>query len=126
MTLLMTVAVLVTVLYAVNTLKLRMVARGRPLRAAAFEAAQGFMYVYVIVRIVDSTNTMGGAIAYVAGAFTGTLAAMLLHRRHGAVPDHYHLCCPPSGPGVPVPSQAKLPQRHTDRRGHQQQAHTPP
>lgn len=89
--------------YALNTVKLRMVARARPLAAAALEGAQGFMYVYVLIRVVDGANTWAGIGAYVAGAFLGTLGAMLWQRRSVAdIPGHYHACCPPVGP-LPLP-----------------------
>ncbi len=100
------VVVFVAATYALNTLKLRMVARARPVAAAALEGAQGFMYVYVLIRVVDGANTWVGIGAYVVGAFLGTLGAMLWQRRSAAdIPGHYHACCPPIGP-LPLPAVA--------------------
>lgn len=97
------VVVFVAATYALNTLKLRMVARARPVAAAALEGAQGFMYLYVLIRVVDGANTWVGVAAYVVGAFVGTLGAMLWQRRSAAdIPGHYHACCPPIGP-LPLP-----------------------
>lgn len=101
------VLLFVAATYALNTLKLRMVARARPVTAAALEGAQGFMYVYVLIRVVDSANTWVGIGAYVVGAFVGTLGAMLWQRHSAAdIPGHYHACCPPIGP-LPLPSLAR-------------------
>lgn len=100
------VVVFVAATYALNTLKLRMVARARPVAAAALEGAQGFMYLYVLIRVVDGANTWVGVAAYVVGAFVGTLGAMLWQRRSAAdIPGHYHACCPPIGP-LPLPALA--------------------
>lgn len=98
-----TVVLFVAATYALNTLKLRMVARARAVSAAALEGAQGFMYLYVLIRVLDGANTWVGIAAYVAGAFVGTLGAMLWQRRSAAdIPGHYHACCPPVGP-LPLP-----------------------
>lgn len=97
------VVLFVAATYALNTLKLRMVARARPVAAAALEGAQGFMYVYVLIRVLEGANTWIGIAAYVVGAFAGTLGAMLWQRRSAAdIPGHYHACCPPVGP-LPLP-----------------------
>lgn len=93
------IVLLVGATYAVNILKLRMVVRARAVPAAALEGVQGFLYVYVLVRVLESTNTAAGVLAYVAGASLGTLAAMLLRQHEpGDIPGHYHPCCPPVGP----------------------------
>ncbi len=86
------VLLLVTATYAINILKIRMVVRGRPFAAAALEGAQSFMYVYVLVRLVESANTGPGMVAYVVGASLGTLVATLV-RAGGEVADHSHACC---------------------------------
>jgi len=97
------VVVFVAATYALNTVKLRMVARARPVTAAALEGVQGFMYLYVLIRVLDGANTWVGIAAYVVGAFVGTLGAMLWQRRSAAdIPGHYHACCPPVGP-LPLP-----------------------
>ncbi len=91
----------VTATYAVNTLKIRMVARARPLPAALLEALQGFLYVAVLVRLVDTSTQILGVGAYVVGAFVGTLLATIHQRRRPpVVSDHYHPCCPI--PGTPL------------------------
>ncbi len=104
------VVTFVAATYALNTVKLRMVARARPIAAAALEGIQGFMYVYVLVRVVEGASTWAGIAAYVLGAFVGTLAAMLWqHRTAADIPGHYHSCCPPVGP-MPLPAgPASLP-----------------
>lgn len=101
------VVVFVGATYALNTLKLRMVARARPVAAAALEGAQGFMYLYVLIRVLEGANTWVGIGAYVVGAFVGTLGAMLWQHRSAAdIPGHYHACCPPVGP-LPMPLVAR-------------------
>lgn len=96
---LITLAVMVT--YAVNTVKIRMVAHGRPFAASSLEALQGLLYVVVLVRLIDTTMQATGIAAYVVGAFLGTLFAMIhQRRRQPVVSDHHHACCPI--PGTPL------------------------
>lgn len=91
-----TLAVMAT--YAVNTLKIRMVAHVRPFAASSLEALQGFLYVVVLVRLIDTTMQTTGIAAYVVGAFLGTLLAMIhQRRRQPVVSDHHHACCPIPG-----------------------------
>lgn len=100
----MIILVLVAATYAINILKIGMVVRDRPLAAAALEGVQGFMYLYVLVRVLESANTTVGMLAYVGGASLGTLVAVRLQRGRGInIPGHYHACCPPVGP-LPLPS----------------------
>lgn len=88
------VLVLVTATYAINILKIRMVVRARTLAAVGLEAGQSFLYVFVLVQVVESADTTPGMLAYVAGAALGTLAAMAVRPRGDAsVPDHAHACC---------------------------------
>lgn len=108
MDLVVIVLVLVSATYAINTLKIRMVLRARPLSAAALEGAQGFMYVYVLVRVLESANSMAGIAAYVVGAAAGTFVAMVFHQRSAVdIPGHYHACCPPVGP-LPLPATSAV------------------
>ncbi len=72
---------LMTVTYAVNTWKIRMVTQDRAICAAALEGLQGLLFVFAIAQIIDLTNSTMGALAYVAGAFAGTAGAILLSRR---------------------------------------------
>ena len=96
---LITLAVMVT--YAVNTVKIRMVAHVRPFAASSLEALQGLFYVVVLVRLIDTTMQATGIAAYVVGAFLGTLFAMIhQRRRQPVVSDHHHACCPI--PGTPI------------------------
>lgn len=95
MTVALAVGFAVAVTYAVNTWKIRLVAKGRALAAATMEATQGFLYVYVLVKIIEGNNTVVGIAAYVVGAFVGTMGAMLLFRRSkGPLVPHHHDCCP--------------------------------
>lgn len=89
------IVVAVTVTYAVNTWKIRLVARGRATTAATMEATQAFLYMYVLLKILKDANTALGIAAYVAGAFLGTIGAMALSRRtlETSAP-HHHDCCP--------------------------------
>lgn len=88
----------VAVTYAVNTWKIRLVARGRAFGAATMEATQGFLYVYVLVKIIEGNDTAVGIAAYVVGAFVGTMSAMVVARRSkGPLVPHHHDCCPLSG-----------------------------
>jgi uncharacterized protein YebE (UPF0316 family) len=97
------IALAVTATYAVNTVKIRMVAHARPLAASSLEALQGLLYVVVLVRLIDTTMQATGVAAYVVGAFLGTLAAMIhQRRRQPVVSDHHHACCPI--PGTPLSS----------------------
>ncbi|GMQ86053.1 MAG: hypothetical protein BMS9Abin07_1625 [Acidimicrobiia bacterium] len=110
MTAALAIALAVAVTYAVNTWKIRLVTKGKALAAASMEATQAFLYLYVLMEILQSADTALGIGAYVAGAFLGTIAAMLVARRQtGPLVPHHHDCCPPPGaPGVsPVmPQQA--------------------
>lgn len=72
---------LMTVTYAVNAWKIRMVTEGRAVCAAALEGLQGFLFVFAIARIIDLTSSTMGALAYVVGAFAGTALAVLLQQR---------------------------------------------
>ena len=95
------IALAVTATYAVNTVKIRMVARTRPLAASSLEALQGFLYVVVLVRPVGTRMQATGITAYFVGAFLGTLLAMIYQsRRQPVVSDHHHACCPI--PGTPL------------------------
>ncbi len=95
------IALAVAATYAVNTVKIRMVAHARPLAASSLEALQGFLYVVVLVRLIDTTMQATGVAAYVVGAFLGTLLAMIhQRRRQPVVSDHHHACCPL--PGTPL------------------------
>ncbi len=95
------IALAVAATYAVNTVKIRMVAHARPLAASSLEALQGVLYVVVLVRLIDTTMQSTGIAAYVAGAFLGTLVAMIhQRRRQPVVSDHHHPCCPI--PGTPI------------------------
>ena len=95
------IAAAVMVTYAVNTIKIRMVAHARPLAASSLEALQGLLYVVVLVRLIDTTMRATGIAAYVVGAFLGTLLAMIhQRRRQPVVSDHHHACCPL--PGTPL------------------------
>lgn len=114
------VLLLVAATYAINILKIRMVVGARPVAAAALEGAQSFLYVYVLVRLVESANTGPGMAAYVVGAILGTLVATRV--RAGSRPDvpgHYHSCCPRTGEarplGAPEMVAAAAPASH---RGH--------
>ncbi len=80
MTAVLAIALAVAVTYAVNTWKIRLVAKGKALAAASMEATQGFLYLYVLMEILKSAHTALGIGAYVAGAFVGTIAAMLVAR----------------------------------------------
>ena len=98
MTAVLAVGLAVAVTYAVNTWKIRLVAKGRAVAAATMEATQGFLYIYVLVKIIESNDTAVGIAAYVVGAFVGTVGAMLVARRSkGPLVPHHHDCCPPPG-----------------------------
>lgn len=93
---LLLIPLVVGLTYAVNTWKIRLVTRGRAVAAAAMEGLQGFLYVFVLVAILEGSDTLIGAGAYMIGAFAGTITAMLLSRRElQAIPPHHHTCCPP-------------------------------
>lgn len=98
------VVLAVAVTYAINTWKIRQVAKGRALLAATLEAAQGFLYMYVLVKVLSGTRIELGIGAYVVGAFVGTITAMVLSRcASETVEPHHHDCCPPHGRfGVPT------------------------
>ncbi len=72
----LTVAVVVGVTYAVNTVKIKAVASSRPLWAASLEGSQALLYVYALLKIVEGYNSSLVVSAYVIGAFLGTLLAM--------------------------------------------------
>lgn len=94
---LLLIGLVVGLTYAVNTWKIRSVTRGRAVAAAVMEGGQGFLYVYVLVAILEGSERLIGAGAYMIGAFAGTVTAMLLSRREiQAITPHYHACCPPS------------------------------
>lgn len=95
----------VAVTYAINTWKIRLVAKGKALPAATMEATQGFLYLYVLVEILRSADTALGIGAYVVGTFVGTIGAMFVARRSkGPLVPHHHDCCPPPGtPGTFTP-----------------------
>ena len=97
-------ALAVAVIYAVNTWKIRLVAKGKALASASMEAMQGFLYLYVLVEILNTSNTSAGIGAYVVGAFVGTIVVMLATRRSkGPLVPHHHDCCPP--PETPTDSR---------------------
>ena len=103
------VLLLVAATYAINILKIRMVVHARPFAAPALEGAQSFLYVYVLVRLVESANTGPGMAAYVVGATLGTLVATLVRAGASADgPGHYHACCPEGGDPIPVPKQRAI------------------
>ncbi|MFQ5523803.1 MAG: hypothetical protein ACE5F5_09535 [Acidimicrobiia bacterium] len=90
------VAVVAALTYAVNTWKIRMVAKGHILASACFEGFQGFLYLYVLVAILEGHDTLRGVGAYALGAFAGTVIAMVVSRRDsGPLAPHHHDCCPP-------------------------------
>ncbi len=72
----LTVAVVVGVTYAVNTVKIKAVASSRPFWAASLEGSQALLYVYALLKIVEGYNSTLVMSAYVIGAFLGTLLAM--------------------------------------------------
>jgi len=88
------IALAVAITYAVNTWKIRLVARGRSVAAATMEATQGFLYVYVLMEIFGSADSVLGIAAYVVGAFVGTFGAMLLSNRRRPLVEHSQDCCP--------------------------------
>ena len=72
---------LMTVTYAVNAWKIQMVTEGRAVCAAALEGTQGLLFVLAMTRIIDLTSSTSGVLAYVAGAFIGTAAAVVVQVR---------------------------------------------
>jgi uncharacterized protein YebE (UPF0316 family) len=93
---LLLIVLVATLTYAVNTWKIRMVARGKVMSSALFEGFQGFLYLYVLVAILEGEDTLRGVAAYAFGAFAGTVIAMVVSRRDkGPLVPHHHDCCPP-------------------------------
>ena len=93
------IAFAVAIAYAVNTWKIGLVARGRSVAAATMEAIQGFLYIYVLMKILGSADSGLGIAAYVAGAFAGTLGAMLVpNRNHRAAENRCSSCLAPGSP----------------------------
>lgn len=94
------VVAVVTVTYAINTLKIRMVAGQRVWQASLLEAAQGLAFVYGMLGVLEQASGWLGTAAYVVGAGSGTLVTMLYERRRGSRPappvpvPHRHACCP--------------------------------
>jgi hypothetical protein len=100
---------LMTVTYAVNTWKIRMVTEDRAVCAAALEGAQGLLFVFAIAQIIDLTNSTMGALAYVVGAFAGTAGAVLLQRRTRGSETCRCVCTPPEPfADQPVPRDISL------------------
>jgi len=102
------IVVLVTAMYAVNAWKIRMVADGHAWCAASLEAAQGLLFVVAFLGVVDLTNSMVGAIAYVVGAFTGTAAAVAT----GGRTLRTECRCLRERDGPPAPEPAARPTLH--------------
>lgn len=105
MTAVLAIALAVAVTYAVNTWKIRLVAKGKALAAASMEATQGFSVPLCAHGDPAEYRHRTRHRCLWAGAFIGTITAMLVARNQtGPLVPHHHDCCPP--PGTPGPSAA--------------------
>ena len=78
---LLLIVTLVTVTYAVNTWKIQMITEDRAFCAAGLEGFQALLFIFALIRMIELTDSMVGAAAYVAGAFLGTAGAVVASRR---------------------------------------------
>jgi len=93
--------------YAVNAWKIQMVADGRAVCAAALEGSQGLLFIIALTTIIDLPSSSLGALAYVAGAFIGTAAAVAIRTRKSEVTS-----CPCTGTPLVRDQDQPAPQVH--------------